>query len=334
MTTLRYRPLVGRVLCLVTLLVAFSAAPVAADSQDRQGVQKAVLVTGASSGIGRRITELLASEGHFVYAGARKQSDLDELDALENVAAIRLDVTIQEDVDAAVETIRKAGGGLHGLVNNAGVYTGGPLIETDIGELQWIFDVNVLGVYRVTQAFAPLLIESKGRIVNISSISGVLDWPMGGLYTMSKHAIETYSDTLALEMARFDVKVSAIEPGNFKSDISAAARSRMANKGVQAEDTRYPDLWAGLTDSPEDRSQYQEPDAVAKAALHALFDDRPRPRYLVVPNQQEAEWTIAELIGELVEFNEGHPYSYSREQLIEMIDAAMAAPDPSDPAQN
>jgi len=314
----------GSAACLAALLMFSVWAPVAADSQAQESAKKAVLVTGASSGIGRRVTELLASEGYFVYAGARSQQDLDALDALENVEAVRLDVTVQGEIDAAVETVRKGGRGLYGLVNNAGVATLGPLIETDIGELQWLFDVNVYGVYRVTQAFAPLIIEAKGRIINISSISGVLEWPMGGLYTMSKHAVEAFSDTLALEMARFDVKVSAIEPGNFKSDISMSARARMANSGVQRPDTRYADEWARVTDRPEDRSQYKEPDEVAAAALHALFDSNPKPRYMVVPNQEEAQWTIGEAIKELIELNERQPYSYSREQLIEMIDAAMA----------
>ena len=144
---------------------------------------------------------------------------------------------------------------------------------------------------------------------------------------MSKHAIETYNDTLAMEMARFDVKVSVIEPGNYKSDISSSARARMAKKGSQLQDTQYADEWAGMSDSPEDRSQHKEPDEVAAAALHALFDDSPKPRYMVVPNQQEAEWTISEVIKELIELNEDQPYSYSREQLIEMIDAAMTASD-------
>jgi NAD(P)-dependent dehydrogenase (short-subunit alcohol dehydrogenase family) len=312
---------------LAALLMLSVLTPVAADSHGQENTQKAVLITGASTGIGRRATELLASRGYFVYASARKQEDLDALNALENVEAIRLDVTVQDEIDSAVETIRKGGRGLYGLVNNAGVFTGGPLIETDIGELQWLFDVNVYGVYRVTQAFAPLIIESKGRIVNISSISGVLDWPMGGPYSMSKHAIEAYNDTLALELARFGVSVSAIEPGNYKSDISMNARARMAKKGLQSQDTRYADEWARLTGSPEDRSQHKEPDEVAEAAFHALFDDNPKPRYLVVPNQKEAEWTINEVIKELIELNQDQPYSYSREQLIEMIDSAMAAPD-------
>ena len=318
----------GSAVCLAALLMFCVATPVAADSHEQESAKQAVLVTGASSGIGRNITELLASKGYFVYAGARSQQDLDALNALENVQAVRLDVTVQDEIDAAVETVRKGGRGLYGLINNAGVFTGGPLIETDIGELQWLFDVNVYGVFRVTQAFAPLIIEAKGRVINISSISGVLEWPMGGLYTMSKHAVEAYNDTLALELARFGVSVSAIEPGNFRSDITMNARARMAKSSVQRPDTRYAEEWARFGESPEDRGQYKDPDEVAAAAMHALFDGNPKARYMVVPNQQEAQWTIGEAIKELIELNEGQPYAYSREQLIEMIDAAMALSSP------
>jgi NAD(P)-dependent dehydrogenase (short-subunit alcohol dehydrogenase family) len=288
----------GRALWLATLLMLLLPVAGAAGTPGQEGAQKAILVTGASSGIGRRVTELLASKGNFVYAGARKQEDLDALNALDNVEAVRLDVTKQDEINAAVETVRNGKRGLYGLVNNAGVFTGGPMI-----------------------------IESKGRIINMSSISGVLDWPMGGLYTMSKHAVEAYNDTLALELARFGVAVSALEPGDFKSEISSSARSRIASKGVKAENSLYTDDWAELTDGPADRSQYKEPEAVAEAVVHALFDARPKPRYLVVPDQEEAGWTIGEAIQELVELNADQPFSYSREQLIEMIDAAMAAPD-------
>jgi NAD(P)-dependent dehydrogenase (short-subunit alcohol dehydrogenase family) len=310
---------------LIAVLAVVVSCPAPAAHHEKGHEQKAVLITGASTGIGRNMAETLAEKGYFVYAGARKQKDLDALNAIDNIQAIRLDVTVQDEIDTAVKTVTAAGRGLYGLVNNAGVFTGGPLIETDIGELEWIFDVNVLGVYRVTQAFAPLILESKGRIINISSISGALDWPLGGMYTMSKHAVETYTDTLALELERFGVGVSAIEPGNFKSDISQSARKRLSDKAVANEDTRYAEEWAGFSDSPADRSQYKEPDAVTAAALHALSSESPRLRYMVVPDQQEAEWTITELVTELVQWNGDQPYSYSRDQLIEMLDAAINA---------
>ena len=136
--------------------------------------QKAVLVTGASTGIGRNIAERLASEGYFVYAGARKERDLQELDAIENVQSIRLDVTIQEEIDAAVETVTNSGRGLYGVVNNAGVAVVGPMIEVEEDDLEFQFDVNVYGPYRITKAFSPLIIAEQGRITTIGSISGIL----------------------------------------------------------------------------------------------------------------------------------------------------------------
>lgn len=286
--------------------------------------QKAVLVTGASSGIGLKITEVLAANGHFVFAGARKQKDLDALNAMENVQAVRLDVTVQAEIDAAVETIRNSEKGLYGLVNNAGVYIGGPLIEVDEDELEWLFDVNVYGVYRVTQAFAPMIIEQKGRISTIGSIAGTGSTPLGGPYQMSKHAIEAYTDSLAMEMERFGVAVSVIEPGNYRSEISRSAVKRMAEKDYAIEGSPYAEDIKERMNRPHDRSQFKEPDEVADATLHALFDPSPKRRYMVVPNEGEASWTISKAIEEVVQLNDWQAYSYSRDQLIEMLDAAIA----------
>ena len=188
--------------------------------------KRAILVTGASTGIGRNIAETLAASGYFVYAGARKPADLDALDEIPNIQAIRLDVTRQDEIDAAVETVRAGGKGLYGLVNNAGVATAGPIVEIDEDELAWILDVNLMGVFRVTKAFAPLIIESKGRISNISSISGVISNRFWAAYQMSKHALEAYTDTLALELALFDVKVSAI------NNITATSANTSCSKKV------------------------------------------------------------------------------------------------------
>ena len=297
-----------------------SAAKVEVDAS-----QKAVLVTGASTGIGRKITELLAARGVFVYAGARKENDLNELDAMDNVQSIRLDVTIQEDIDAAVETISNEGRGLYGLVNNAGVAILAPLIEVEESELDFIFDVNIYGPYRISKAFSPLIIESKGRITTISSISGILSGTFFGPYSMSKHAMEAYSDSLAREMGKFDVKVSVVEPGNYTSAIGTTLKKRMDAQGIDLEDSLYQEEMQAIVDRVGDRSQHKEPDEVAEAVYHALFDPTPKMRYMVVPNQKEAEWTIRKAIQELVQLNLDHAFSYDRDALIKMLDEALAA---------
>ena len=161
----------------LALILALSAITPASALAAEKAAQRAVLVTGASTGIGRNIAETLAANGHFVYAGARKATDIAELTAIENIQGIRLDVTIQEEIDAAVRLVEKGGRGLHGVVNNAGVNVVGPLIELEETELDFLFDVNVYGPYRITKSFAPMIIASKGRIVNISSISGTLSGP-------------------------------------------------------------------------------------------------------------------------------------------------------------
>ncbi|MDH4021475.1 MAG: SDR family NAD(P)-dependent oxidoreductase [Xanthomonadales bacterium] len=313
------------------LIIIFTLTPFTASarSADTGTGQQAVLVTGASTGIGRRITEVLAEKGYFVYAGARKKKDLAALNDIENVQALKLDVTDQQQIDAAVATVKKGGLGLHGLINNAGVYIGGPLVDVDLEEFKWLMDVNVYGVYRMNQAFAPMIIESKGRISTIGSISGTLSGRYSGQYSMSKHAIEAYTDSLAAEIEPLGVHVSVIEPGNYNSAIGTTAKARMRKKNEEYTKKGSPfseafNEWLALDG---DRSKYKNPDEVAEAALHAMFSDKPLRRYMVVPEEREAGWTIDKQIEELVQLNDWQAYTYSREQLMEKIDAAMAGND-------
>jgi NAD(P)-dependent dehydrogenase (short-subunit alcohol dehydrogenase family) len=309
--------------CLVVLVL--SAWPASAqDPQPKPNATRAVLVTGASSGIGRKTTELLAKNGFFVYACARKDADLQELAAIANVQAIRLDVTKPEQIEAAVKTVREAGCGLHGLVNNAGVAVLAPLIEMKEQDLAYQLDVNVFGPFRVTKAFAPLLIESKGRVASTGSISGTVTWSMGGAYTMSKHAVDAFSDTLAQELRQFGVHVSTIEPGNYRSEIMAGMRQRLIDGGYGGEGSRYQKQIERLLEQPTDRTEYKEPDEVAAAFLRALTDEKPRLRYMVVPNKREAEMTIKAAIARVVQLNEAQPYAYDREALIKLLDEALA----------
>lgn len=311
---------------LTALLIACSTLLVHpfAQAETAPG-QKAVLVTGASSGLGRVMAEAMAAKGHFVYAGARKDTDLAELDAIENIQAVRLDVNRQDHVDAAVKTIREAGRGLYGLVNNAGVVVVGSLIEINEEDFDFQMQPNVYGVYRVTKAFAPLIIESKGRISIIGSISGTISDALWGPYSMTKFAMEAYADALADEMKHFEVRVSLVEPGPYRSEIGKSALDRMEQQGQSPADTRF---GAQMTESISWLSHFEkdagDPAEVADAVMKALFDERPKPRYMVVPSQEAAYWTINRAIERMAEQNSDQKFSYSRAQLIEMLDAALA----------
>ena len=213
-----------RMVLLLVLALVVSPVMAAGGPEDQQaGLRPAVMVTGASAGIGRKVTETLAASGFHVFAGARRAADLEALSALPNVTGVRLDVNSAADVAAAVETVRASGHALHGLVNNAGVAVVDPVLSTTDEDFDFQMQANVYGVFRVTKAFAPLVIAARGRILNVSSISAFLSDPATAAYTMSKLAVEGFTNVLA----------TASDQRAFRSSnwISRAARSRLSRVG-------------------------------------------------------------------------------------------------------
>lgn len=307
--------------CLVwTVPAAFAEARSPAGAP----AQRAVLVTGASSGIGRMIAETLAARGFFVFAGARKPADIEALSRIDNIQGIRLDVTEQAEVDAAVEAIRASGRGLYGLVNNAGVLITGPAAEVGVEQVRWLFDVNVFGMYRVTQAFLPQILERHGRIINVGSIAGNIGIRFLGPYSMSKHAVEAYTDALASELAPFGVHVGVVAPGDYASQLWKSDFARARAKGVVGDDSPYAQAYRDWIDRVA-AMELEEPTAVAETVLHALSVDQPRRRYLVVPNKGEMAWVTGSAVRRLAEINHGHPFSYSAEELTGLLEASMQA---------
>jgi NAD(P)-dependent dehydrogenase (short-subunit alcohol dehydrogenase family) len=245
------------------------------EATDTRTKEQAVLITGAGSGIGRSIAEKLVAEGYLVYGGARSDRQLLELERLGNVRPLRLDITSKSEIEAAVDVVAADGVGLYGLVNNAGVGSFGPIVGGDDEEFELVMEVNVLGTYRVTRAFAPFIIARRGRIVNIGSISGILASENVAAYSMSKHALEAFTDSLAAELQSFGVHVSVIEPGAFRTSIAETALKR--TRSHRAE---------------ESLSAFPEPGAVADTAVMALFEAAPKRRYLVVSTEHEAHRTV------------------------------------------
>lgn len=249
----------------------------------------AVVITGASTGIGAACARHLDRLGFTVWAGVRNSSDGDALarTASPRLRALLLDVTDPASIAEAGRTIAEATGesGLAALVNNAGISVAGPLELLPLTEVRTQFEVNVIGTLAVTQALLPSLRSARGRIVNISSIAGLAATPFLGAYCGSKFALEAMSDALRLELAPWGIQVSLVEPGAIQSQIwqRATMSATRTLGGVAPESlalyaqplSRLHEVMAGAA------ARAIPADAVAEVVARALTASRPRTRYLV-----------------------------------------------------
>lgn len=245
----------------------------------------AVLVTGASSGIGQAIVEFLSSRDVRVFAAAR---DLSSVAKHPLITPVRLDVTSAEEARAAAASVREslAGGRLTGLVNNAGIAIGGPLEFIDLDEFRRQMEVNVVGQVCVTQAFIPLLRESgAGRIVFTSSIGGRVAAPYIGPYAASKHALNGMAESLRRELLPWKIGVSVLAPATVATPIWDKATTEMKElvDGLSPEATElYGDAIGSLQGLIGGaKAGGIPPSKVAEAAHHALFSRRPKAEYII-----------------------------------------------------
>jgi NAD(P)-dependent dehydrogenase (short-subunit alcohol dehydrogenase family) len=306
----------------LALVALFLVASDRDASADETADMKAVLVTGASSGIGLKITEVLSSNGFYVYAGARKAADLERLDAMDNVSSVRLDVTVDEDIAGAVDFVKSQARGLWGVVNNAGVARYGSLQTGAESDIRFTFDINVFGPFRINQAFLPMLLESGGRTSIIGSINGFIPNAADGGYAASKFAVEGYTDSLALELADSGVHVAIVEPGSYKSRIREkyVANALAEESSAVDEETRK-----SLQEFVVSNETMKEPTEVAEAVLHLMSSDNPRVRYMVTPNEEQAAITIRIALQRVLQLNEDQPYSYDRDELVALLDELLQA---------
>jgi NAD(P)-dependent dehydrogenase (short-subunit alcohol dehydrogenase family) len=246
-----------------------------------------VLITGASTGIGRACALWMDSLGWRVFAGVRQWVDATALsgEGSGRIQPLFVDVTDQSTIAAAVAEIEAVVGdaGLQGLVNNAGIAVGGMIEFVPLDQLRCQLEVNVVGQVAVTQALIPLLRRSRGRIVNISSISGFSASPVSGAYAASKHALEAVSDALRLELRPWNIHVAVIQPGKIQTPIwqkSLADVQKMVDEyPPQAQELYGPLIEMGITRVANIKGIPAE--EVAKAVAHALIADKPKIRYLV-----------------------------------------------------
>lgn len=241
---------------------------------------KTILVTGASSGIGRDAALALARAGHRVFAAARRVDKLQELG--EGIEAVALDLDKPESIAAAVAEIdrRTDGRGLDVLVNNAGFATAGALVEMSDAALRAQFDTNVFGLMALTRAVLPAMIERRqGRIINVSSVSGRIPAPILGAYHASKYALEALSDALRMELQPFGVQVVIVEPGTIRTEFASRAMTE-ANR-ERAAGSRYARVYeqAASLEAKFDRlAGTTRP--VVRAIQKAVDRRRPSARYV------------------------------------------------------
>lgn len=251
---------------------------------------RSILITGVSTGIGHATAKVLLDRGFHVFGSVRKQEDADRLagEFGEHFTPLLFDVTDADAIANATATVREAlqGETLAGLVNNAGIAVSGPLLELPVDEYRFQLEVNLVGVFMVTQAFAPMLgadaafAGKPGRIVNISSVAGLRSMPFLGPYAASKFGLEGYSEALRRELMLFDIDVIVIGPGPVKSAIWDKAEeidmAPYANSPFRPAMERFRNMFLA-----QGRDGY--PAERLGALIHeALTTERPKVRYAAV----------------------------------------------------
>jgi NAD(P)-dependent dehydrogenase (short-subunit alcohol dehydrogenase family) len=242
--------------------------------------KRVVLVTGASSGIGRSCAEYLAGRGYRVYGASRRPA------ASPLVESISMDITNDAAVHEAVAAVTAREGRLDIVVNNAGISIAGAVEDTSVEEARDQFDVNFFGVLRVCRAVLPTLrAQRAGYIVNIGSIGGLVAIPYQGLYSASKFALEGLSESLRLEVRRFGVHVVLIEPGDHRTGLTGNRRPTASSQTNPAYRDRF---HRAVERMAADEQRGPAPDAVARLLHRIVNNARPRLRYTVGPAPERA----------------------------------------------
>jgi NAD(P)-dependent dehydrogenase (short-subunit alcohol dehydrogenase family) len=248
-----------------------------------------VLVTGGTDGLGRAAAILLAEHGYRVFAGGRNRERREVLDktAIERslpLETLELDVCDEGSVNAGVSEIERRAGPVEILVNSAGIAIAAVMEEISLDDLRRQYDTNILGLLRATQrVLSEMRKRRRGRIINMSSISGKIAAPLMGPYSSSKHAVEAISDALRLELYPFNVAVVLIEPGYIETNMNRTAAELSSTYAKGAEHSPYRGVYQAFLNNwqkTRKKSKYA-PEDCARVILRAIEETPPRARYLV-----------------------------------------------------
>ncbi|QJT80543.1 oxidoreductase [Kosakonia sp. MUSA4] len=241
--------------------------------------KKTALVTGASSGMGKSIARRLIQDGYQVYVAARNVEKMADLVSL-GAQALRMDISVDEQIVSGVNTILAETGGVDVLVNNAGFGLYGPVEEIGIDEARYQFEVNLFGAARLTQLLLPAMrARRSGHIVNITSMGGKMYSILGAWYHATKHALEGWSDCLRLEVAGFGIKVVIVEPGVIETGFGDAASDTIVKRSASGPYGHLVKMVAMSIKKTYGQGTGSSPEVIAEVVSRAVNSSNPRTRY-------------------------------------------------------
>ncbi|CCN46036.1 conserved exported hypothetical protein [Vibrio nigripulchritudo MADA3029] len=243
---------------------------------------KVILITGASSGMGKDTAKDLIQQGHVVYCAARRIEEMEDL-KLAGGHALKLDISKEEDIIQCVEKIIEEQGHIDVLWNNAGFGLYGSVEETNLEDAKYQFEVNVFGLARLTQLIAPYMREAKsGTIINTSSIGGKIYAPMGAWYHASKHAIEGFSDCLRLELEPKGINVVVLEPGAIKTEFPDVMSKQVLDNSGNGPYKELANQIAALSLKESGKEGAGSPTSVISKVVQEIINNpKPKTRYAV-----------------------------------------------------
>ena len=243
-------------------------------------MQKVILITGISSGFGKKTAELLAEKGNKVYGTVRKDTDINPL-----VNILKMDLTDQQSVQLAVNQVLQKEGRIDVLVNNAGMHTGGSIETTAVENAKMQLDTNIMGmVYMLREVLPAMRKQMSGTIINLGSIGGLMGLPFQGFYSASKFAIEGLSEALRMELKPFNINVVVINPGDFHTNNTANRRNFLANS---ANDPYAEQFAKTLAVIEKDENAGWAPEVLARKLVKIIETKNPCHRYVIASAEQK-----------------------------------------------